>query len=106
VHRFPTLSHFQRALADDRDLVSSAEPAARERPMLRSWGPHEEHMAVLIDGFNLVQHAIAASVTPAGKKLPPFKPVPRPLTAASRVARDERRKLQVGIVTKVLPAGG
>jgi hypothetical protein len=109
VHTLPAGSHFRRAVADDDELhrlldEQDGTPTAR-RPSVRDWTDHDELLAVLTDVGNLIQHAIAASVTPKGKAPPKFVPVRRPETAADRARR--RRELQThrDIVAMVLPSG-
>jgi hypothetical protein len=94
VDHLPPLSHFRRAIADDDDLARRAALSAAGRavsgpPRLSQWTEMDDLRATLMDGFQLVQLAIASAHTPKGKSPPKFRPTTRPRTAWQR---DQKRR--------------
>lgn len=59
--------------------------------------------ATMIDGFTLVQLAIASQNIPKGKSAPKFKPSPRPKTAWQRAEKRRAEEMHRDIVAAVLP---
>ena len=71
--------------------------------MLAEWTEMDDLRATLIDGFTLVQLAIAAANTPKGKRVPRFRPTPRPKTAWQRAQRRRDEAAHRDICAQVLP---
>jgi len=57
----------------------------------------------VIDGFSLLQVAIASASTPRGKPAPKFHPTPRPKTAAERAEKRRAESVHSEIVAAALP---
>ena len=105
VNQLPPLSRFRRAVADDDDLNWETSPSGeRRRPTLDQWTEADELRATLVDGFTLVQLAIASKDLPQGKKPPKFKPAPRPVTARERATKRAAEAMHREIVAAVLPS--
>ena len=109
VDKFPPLSQFRRAIADDDDLarqyeVSGAALTGPGKPTLAHWTELDDLKATIIDGFSLVQLAIASQHTPKGKPAPKFRATPRPKTAWHRAQRRRDEAAHRDIVSQVLPS--
>lgn len=110
IDKLPPLSQLRRAVADDDDLARRAElnAAGRQlapaRPTLAQWTEVDDLKATIIDGFNLVQLAIASANTPKGKTPPKFKPTARPKTAWQRAQKRRDQAMHADILAQVMPS--
>ena len=107
VDKLPPLSQFRRAVSDDDDLAARAAAGALTgpgKPTLQHWTELDDLKATIIDGFALVQLAIASQHTPKGKQPPKFRPTPRPKTAWHRAQRRRDEAAHQDIVAQVLPS--
>lgn len=90
----PWYSRYQLAVADDDEYQARILEAeededddrtrrtpGRERPPMRTWSPHDDLQATLVDGFN------ALLAVQSGKKAKKPKPTPRPETGRERAKR-------------------
>jgi hypothetical protein len=107
IDRLPTLSHFQRALADDDEVADAAlrrgHGSRRGRPPVTEWDQFDELLATIADGVNSLRQTVIAVNTPKGKKVPPLTFAKRPLSAVERIERRRERAVLDEIVAKATP---
>lgn len=95
VGRLPWDSQYKLALADDdeiadRALVVDERGGRPSPPLMAEWNELRDLRSAILDGLASVERTIIAVNTPRGKRVPEFRPQPRPETAAMRVARRRR----------------
>lgn len=96
IGRLPWDSQYKLALADDEELADRALIVAEERgsrpapPSMAEWNELKDLRTAILDGLASVERTIIAVNTPKGKRVPDYRPQPRPETAAMRIARRRR----------------
>ncbi len=107
IDRLPQLSNYARAIQDDDDIADRLSDRGhgpkRARPPMSQWEPLDELLATITDGVNALRQTVIAVNTEKGKKVPPFVPTRRPLTAAERAERRRERETIDDIVALATP---
>lgn len=101
IDHLPTNSAFGEAIAQDDELAEQREPAASRGPSISEWSTDVALLSDLVDVALLIRTEMW---TLAGqKKTPPYRPMPRPSTAAERAVaaararnRDDLQRLLFG----------
>lgn len=103
IDHLPRNSAYGDALAQDDELaVEAAERPDDTGPSLAEWSPEVALLSDLVDVLLLLRSEVWKL---AGQKTaPPYRPVPRPLTAADRLAAERRERVRDDL-RRLLPEG-
>lgn len=103
IDHLPATSNYIAAVAGDDQLASQqgehASPGP-QGPRLQDWTPEAAALAAVVDRLG---ELIRIQIARAGKKPPPVRAYPRPVTAADRAHIRRRHQQHRELVARVLP---